>query len=62
MPGARKLVDSTAAAAYLAVHPATLRRLTDQQKIKVYRVGRSVRYDLADLDRYLDACSVDPRC
>jgi excisionase family DNA binding protein len=62
MPGDRKLVDTRTAAAYLAVHPATLRRLVDQRRIKVYRPGRSVRFDLADLDRYLDACSVDPRC
>lgn len=61
MPGAKKLVDTRAAAAYLAVHPNTLRRLVDQRKIKVYRPGRSVRFDLADLDRYLDVCSVEPR-
>jgi excisionase family DNA binding protein len=61
MTGTRKLIDTATAARYLAVHPATLRRLVDQHRIKVYRVGRSVRFDLGDLDRYLDGCAVEPR-
>jgi excisionase family DNA binding protein len=60
MPGARELVDTTAAAGYLAVHPNTLRRLVAEGHVRFYRVGRSVRFDVADLDRYLDSCAVEP--
>jgi excisionase family DNA binding protein len=61
VPGDRKLVDTRTAAAYLAVSPDTVRRLADQGKIKTYRPGRSVRFDLADLDRYLDTVATEPR-
>lgn len=49
-----RLYTCKEAARYLAVSPRTLWGLTDNGKIRCVRIGRSVRYDIHDLDEYVD--------
>ena len=50
-----RLLDSREAADLLAVCPRTLWGLTDSGSIPCVRIGRLVRYDPADLRRWIDA-------
>jgi excisionase family DNA binding protein len=45
------------AAAYLNVHPETIRRWAKQGKLAVYRSGRIVRFKQEDLDQVFAAQS-----
>lgn len=45
-----RLLDAKAAARYLAVSVSTLQRL----RLPVVRIGRAVRYDVRDLDAYIE--------
>lgn len=58
-PG-RQLVDRQTAARYLGVRSGTLAvwASTKRYPLPYYRVGRSVRYDIADLDAFLDRRTV----
>lgn len=38
-----------------------VRRLIAQRRVRFYRVGRYVRFDIADLDTFIEAGRVDPR-
>ena len=49
------LVKPNEAAETLAISPRTLWSLTDSGSIRCVRIGRSVRYDPADLCRWIDA-------
>ena len=49
------LLTPQQAAETLAVSPRTLWGLTNDGRIACVRIGRSVRYDPADLRRYVDA-------
>lgn len=56
-PGAR-LLDTAAAAVYLGFEPKTLedwRYHADPEAPPVVRIGRSIRYDLRDLDAWIEA-------
>jgi excisionase family DNA binding protein len=44
------LVDAREASRLLAISPRTLWQLTKQQLVPTVRIGRSVRYRVADLD------------
>ena len=48
------VLDSRAAAAYLAVHIETLYRMARAGELPYTRVGRAFRFRLVDLDRYLE--------
>jgi excisionase family DNA binding protein len=50
-----RLVDVTGAAAYLGVSPRFIRRLVAERRVTFVRLGRHLRFDLADLDRFIDA-------
>lgn len=50
-----RLQKPAEAAEELAISPRTLWSLTDSGSIPCVRIGRSVRYDPADLRRYVDA-------
>jgi len=51
-----QLLDTAAAAHYLTVKPASLRRWTSTRKITFVRVGsRAVRFRRRDLDRFIAA-------
>lgn len=49
------LVDARTAAKMLAVSTRTLWTLTDRGDIPAVRIGRSVRYAIDDLRRFIDA-------
>ena len=49
------LVDLRRAAALLTCSPRTVERLAAQRKVSAYRVGRRLRFDMRDLERYLRA-------
>lgn len=57
MPDAtKKLIREAAAAAYIDSSPATLRKWRHQGRGPGFvRFGRSIRYDVAELDRFIEA-------
>jgi len=50
----RKLVNVKEAAAYLCVCERTLWELSQEHQIETVRIGRAVRYDIADLNAFID--------
>lgn len=59
MPKHRNLVNVIGAAEYLATSERHVRSLVAQRKIPHHHCGRLLRFDLADLDAWLDANRVD---
>jgi excisionase family DNA binding protein len=55
MVDAPLLVNARQAAEMLAISERTLWTLTDRGDIPVIRIGRAVRYDPADLRRWVEA-------
>lgn len=53
--GRRRLLDIDAVAAQLGTSVRHIRRLVQERRIPVVRVGRLVRFDPVDLDAWLDA-------
>ncbi len=49
-----KLMKEKEAAKYLAISPRTMWSLREAGEIPAVRIGRSVRYDIADLDEFID--------
>lgn len=61
-PSTATTVDERVAAPYLGYTTSALRAWRHQGRGPAYiRIGRSVRYRLADLDAYLAAHRVEPR-
>lgn len=58
-PLGRRLVSHADAAGYLALGERTLRSWVAAGRIPVVRVGRSVRFDVRDLDAFVAASKVD---
>lgn len=56
----RKLLTTDQATDYLSVRPGYLRRLVRERRIRHVKVGRFVRFDLRDLDGFIDGGRVDP--
>ncbi|BCB79141.1 hypothetical protein GCM10022251_19660 [Phytohabitans flavus] len=54
-PGAAATVDAATAAGLLGISVRSLRRLAASGQIPQVRIGRRVRYRLADLERFLEA-------
>jgi excisionase family DNA binding protein len=50
---ARRMFKTKAAAQYLGLHPQTLRRLTDDGKLKALNLDGKRVYTLEELDRYI---------
>lgn len=50
----RILVDEREAARLLSISPRTMFTLAAARKIRTVRIGRSKRYDLADLHEYIE--------
>jgi excisionase family DNA binding protein len=48
-----RLLSTNDAAKYLAVCERTLFELTKTKRLPVVRIGRAVRYDIADLDAFI---------
>lgn len=57
--GAR-LLDVPAAAAYLDVSPRFIRRLVAERRLAFVKLGRHVRFEVADLDAFIDSGRVQP--
>jgi len=38
-----------------------IRRLVAQRRIRFYKVGRYIRFDITDLDAFIDTGRVEPR-
>lgn len=54
---AARLLDSAAAAEYLGITPRHLRELVYRREVPFVKVGRSLRFDLRRLDRWIAAHS-----
>lgn len=55
------LLDVKGAAQRLGTPERFIRRLVEQRRITFYRVGKYVRFDPRDIDRWLSKNRVDPR-
>lgn len=55
----RQLVDVDGAAEHLTVSVRFIRALVAERRVPYLKVGKFVRFDLDDLDRWLDDCRVD---
>ena len=59
--GQRRLLTVSEAAEYLAISVSTLYGWVWQRRIPFIKVGRAVRFDLAELDQFIDANRNGPR-
>jgi excisionase family DNA binding protein len=50
----RRLLVLDEAAEYLGIRPRTLEKLAHDGHMAYVKLGRATRYDLADLDAYVD--------
>jgi excisionase family DNA binding protein len=57
----RRLIDVQAAASYLAVSVPTLYGWVWQRRIPFVKVGRALRFDVADLDSFVAAHKTSAR-
>jgi excisionase family DNA binding protein len=55
----RRLLDVDGAAEYLCVAPRFIRRLVAERRLPFVKLGRHLRFDPADLDRFIEAGRVD---
>ena len=60
MGGKHKLVDVRQAAHYLGLEVSTLYQWVSQKKIAYYKSVRLVRFDLNDLDIFIEKSKVKP--
>jgi len=56
-----QLVNVSEAAQFLAVSPSTLYGWVWQRRISFIKVGRAVRFDMADLERFVAENRIRPR-
>lgn len=49
------MLTTTSTAARLGVHPQTVRRLVKAGLLPAFRVGHNLRFDPADITRFLEA-------
>lgn len=56
---ASRLIDVEGAAAYLGVAPRFIRRLVAERRVRFVKLGRHVRFEVADLDRLIASGAVD---
>ncbi len=55
------LLDVSGAAACLGVNEAFVRRLVLERRVRYYKVGKFVRFRLADLDSFVDSGCMEPQ-
>jgi excisionase family DNA binding protein len=58
---ATQLVNVNEAAQFLAVSPSTLYGWVWQRRIPFVKVGRAVRFDMADLERFVTQNRIEAR-
>ncbi len=56
-----ELLNVTEAARFLAVSPSTLYGWVWQRRIPFVKVGRAVRFDMADLERFVSQNRIEAR-
>ena len=54
------LIDIDQTAARLGVTPRFVRRLVNERRIPFHKIGKFVRFDPADVDRYIVRGRVEP--
>jgi excisionase family DNA binding protein len=54
-----RLLDVDTAATYLGVTPRFVRRLVAERRIPFVKIGRYVRFEIPDLDRFIEAGRVE---
>lgn len=54
-----RLLDVPRAADYLTVKERFVRRLVDEKRVKYFKVGRYLRFDPADLEKFIQAGAVE---
>ena len=54
------LINTDEAAERLGVTPRFIRRLVDERRIAFHKIGKYVRFDPADIDRFAMDSRVDP--
>ncbi len=54
-----RLLDVTGAADYLGVSPRFMRRLVAERRITFVKLGRHLRFDINDLDQFVDSGRVN---
>lgn len=54
-----RLLDVEGAAEYLSVTPRFIRRLVAERRLPFVKLGRHLRFDTADLDRFINAGRID---
>ena len=59
VPVSGTLLDLAGAAVYLHDSERHVRSLSERREIAVVRIGRKVRFDPADLDRYIESRRVE---
>jgi len=52
--GPQRLMSVGAAADYLGISRATVERLVQRGDLPIVKIGRATRYDIDDLDRYVE--------
>jgi excisionase family DNA binding protein len=55
----RTLLDVDGAAEWLCVDERFVRRLVAERRVSYHKVGRYLRFDVRDLDDFLDACRIE---
>jgi excisionase family DNA binding protein len=55
----RTLLDVDQAAEHLTVTPRFVRTLVAERRVPFLKVGKFVRFDVDDLDAWLDRCKVE---
>lgn len=51
----------TGAAEYLNIRPRHIRRLVAERRVRFLKVGRLLRFDPDDLDKFLQQSAVEPK-
>jgi excisionase family DNA binding protein len=55
----RRLLNIEHAAAHIGRNMSFVRRLVARRELPFFKIGGALRFDLRDLDRYVDSCRVD---
>ena len=55
------LLDVHGAAERLGVTDRFIRRLVEERRIPFHKIGKLVRFDPVEVDRWIDTCRVEPR-
>ena len=55
------LLDVRGAAERLGVTDRFIRRLVEERRIPFHKIGKLVRFDPLEVDRWIDTCRVEPR-